>query len=127
MIQEELPKGETILPDEQLEEACEMSEDMEMLTRLCDDHRITPTKGLPPMRFLFTFNGTPCMPICELVAGTGKAKSGKTLFMSMIMACALDGEQLALKRIDSEPLTVLWFDTEARRISWSTVSCRWQG
>ena len=32
MIQEELPKGETILPDEQLEEACEMSEDMEMLT-----------------------------------------------------------------------------------------------
>lgn len=113
MIQEELPKGEASeAPDEQLQEACEMSEDMEMLTRLCDDHRITPTKELPPMRFLFTFNGTPCMPICELVAGTGKAKSGKTLFMSMIMACALDGEQLALKRIDSEPLTVLWFDTE---------------
>ena len=89
MIQEELPKGEASeAPDEQLQEACEMSEDMEMLTRLCDDHRITPTKELPPMRFLFTFNGTPCMPICELVAGTGKAKSGKTLFMSMIMACA---------------------------------------
>ena len=106
MIQEELPKGETILPDEQLEEACEMSEDMEVLARLCDEHRITPTKELPPMRFLFTFNGTPCMPICELVAGTGKAKSGKTIFMSMIMACALNGD------IDSEPLTVLWFDTE---------------
>ena len=118
MIQKELPRGETILPDEQLQEACEMSEDMEMLTRLCDDHRITPTKELPPMRFLFTFNGTPCMPICELVAGTGKAKSGKTIFMSMIMACALNGEQLALKRVDSEPLTILWL---------STVSCRWQG
>ena len=113
MIQEELPKVEdTSTPDEQSQEASEMSEDMEVLTRLCDEHRITPTKELPPMRFLFTFNGTPCMPICELVAGTGKAKSGKTLFMSMIMACALDGEQLALKRIDSEPLTVLWFDTE---------------
>ena len=79
MIQEELPKGETILPDEQLEEACEMSEDMEVLARLCDEHRITPTKELPPMRFLFTFNGTPCMPICELVAGTGKAKSGTSI------------------------------------------------
>ena len=113
MIQEELPKGEASeAPDEQSQEASEMSEDMELLTRLCDEHRITPNKELPPMRFLFTFNGTPCMPICELVAGTGKAKSGKTLFMSMIMACALDGEQLALKRIDSEPLTVLWFDTE---------------
>ena len=108
-----LPRGEASAnPDEQSQETREMSEDMEVLARLCDDHRITPTKELPQMRFLFTFNGTPCMPVCELVAGTGKAKSGKTLFMSMIMACALNGEQLALKRVDSEPLTVLWFDTE---------------
>lgn len=96
MIKEELPK----------------SEYLEEMQKLCDDHRITPTKQLPPMKFLFTFNGTPCMPICELVAGTGKAKSGKTLFMSMIMACALNGEQLALQRTSSKPLTVLWFDTE---------------
>ena len=98
-IQGELPKSEvTPGPD--------------TLFELCDKHRITPAKELPPMRFLFTFNDTPCMPVCELVAGTGKAKSGKTLWMSLIMACALNGEQLALKRNSEEPLTVLWFDTE---------------
>ena len=75
-------------------------------------HLITPAKRLPPMRFLFKFNDTPCMPICELVADTGKAKSGKTMFMSMVMACALNGEQLALQRNDDRPLKVLWFDTE---------------
>ena len=96
IIQEELPK----------------SEYMEEMLKLCSTHRITPTKELPAMRFLFTFNDTPCFPICELVAGTGKAKSGKTLFMSMIMACALNGEQLSLKRVGDESLTVLWFDTE---------------
>lgn len=82
------------------------------LEKLLYKHIITPAKRLPPMRFLFKFNETPCMPICELVADTGKAKSGKTLFMSMIMACALSGRQLALQRNDDIPLKVLWFDTE---------------
>jgi len=75
-------------------------------------NRITPYKQLPPMRFLFKFNGIPCFPICELVADTGRAKSGKTLFMSIIMTCALNGKQLALERNNDQPLTVLWFDTE---------------
>ena len=75
-------------------------------------NRITPYKQLPPMRFLFKFGGIPCFPVCELVADTGRAKSGKTLFMSIIMACALRGKQLALERNGDEPLTVLWFDTE---------------
>ncbi len=86
--------------------------EIEKLTGDVVNHRITPETDLPPMRFLFTFNGTPCFPVCELVAGTGKAKSGKTLFMSMIMACALSEEQLVLRRQGSEPLRVLWFDTE---------------
>ena len=75
-------------------------------------NRITPTKQLPPMRFLFKLNGIPCFPTCELVADTGRAKSGKTLFMSLIMACALNGKQLDLERTDDMPLRVLWFDTE---------------
>ena len=76
------------------------------------NNRITPNKQLPPMRFLFKLNGIPCFPTCELVADTGRAKSGKTLFMSIIMACALNGKHLALERMDDKPLTVLWFDTE---------------
>lgn len=97
------------LPKKRVSQQTEYEEDM---TALLDKHRITPDKQLPPMRFLFTFNDTPCLPVCELVAGTGKAKSGKTLFMSMMMACALNGEQLVLRRTDDQPLTVLWFDTE---------------
>ena len=88
------------------------SEYQEDMMKMCEKHRITPNKKLPEMRFLFTFNDIPCFPICELVGSTGKAKSGKTTFMAMIMACALNGEQLALKRNGSEPLTILWFDTE---------------
>lgn len=98
-IEMELPRAEVTPPTSELDE-------------LLNKHLLTPAKRLPPMRFLFKFNDTPCMPICELVADTGKAKSGKTLFMSMIMACALNGKQLALERNDDQPMKVLWFDTE---------------
>ncbi len=93
------------------------------LMKLVEQRRITPETDLPPMRFLFKFNGTPCFPVCELVAGTGKAKSGKTLFMSMIMAACLTPKVLALERYptpgattgnggEQAALRVLWYDTE---------------
>ena len=40
--------------------------------------RITPESRLPPMEFLFQMFGVECFPHGELVAVTGKAKSGKT-------------------------------------------------
>ena len=49
--------------------------------------RITPDKQLPKMEFLFRVNGKPCFPRKELVAITGKAKSGKTFVSSMLIAC----------------------------------------
>ena len=110
-------------------EAHSMTDDERLLEAL----RITRDKELPPMHFLFRIFGKPCFPRGELVAVTGKAKSGKTLFNSMLMAgCGLtpdpspkrEGEAYGgeggrgcyalpfLQRVMEDPLRVLWYDTE---------------
>lgn len=76
------------------------------------EYRVTPETELAPMEFLFKMNGTECFPLSELVANTGKAKSGKTLFLSIVMACCLKKNVLGLERIREEPIKVLWYDTE---------------
>lgn len=79
---------------------------------LLEQLRITPEKQLKPMEFLFHLFGKPCFPRRELVAITGKAKSGKTFVTSMLMACCQSRDVLAFQRIVEEPLRVLWYDTE---------------
>lgn len=80
--------------------------------------RITPETDLPPMQPLFQMFDVPCFYRGELVADCGKAKSGKTFFLSILMAACLTEKVLALERYqvtdDSEikPLRVLWIDTE---------------
>ena len=107
--------------DAELEHAGEgtaLSPQMLLLEQL----RITPEKELKPMEFLFRLFGKPCFPRGELVAITGKAKSGKTFVTSMLMSNSLSpdpsrgGEgsdyRLALRRGREEALRVLWYDTE---------------
>ena len=97
--------------DAELEHAGEetaLSPKMLMLEQL----RITPEKQLKPMDFLFQLFGKPCFPRRELVAITGKAKSGKTFVTSMLMACCQNRDVLAFQRIGDEPFRVLWYDTE---------------
>ena len=79
---------------------------------LLEQLRITPEKQLKPMEFLFRLFGKPCFPRRELVAITGKAKSGKTFVTSMLMACCQAGDVLAFHRETDAPLRVLWYDTE---------------
>ena len=88
--------------------------------------RITPETDLPPLMPLFRMFDVPCFYRGELVAECGKAKSGKTFFLSILMAAALTQKALALERIDHTPdaeepdkaspditpLRVLWIDTE---------------
>jgi hypothetical protein len=50
------------------------------------------------MQPLFQMYGVPCFYRGELVAACGKAKSGKTMFLSVIMAAALTEKVLALER-----------------------------
>ena len=66
--------------------------------RLLMNYRITPETKLPPMQPLFRMFDTPCFYRGELVAACGKAKSGKTLFLSVIMAAGLTDKVLALER-----------------------------
>ena len=97
--------------DAELEHAGEetaLSPQMLLLEQL----RITPEKELKPMEFLFQLYDKPCFPRRELVAITGKAKSGKTFVTSMLMACCQSRDVLAFQRIGDEPLRVLWYDTE---------------
>ena len=58
--------------------------------------RITSETDLPPMQPLFHMFGTPCFYRGELVADCGKAKSGKTFFLSILMAASLTQKALAL-------------------------------
>ena len=91
--------------------------------KLLEQLRITPDKQLPKMDFLFQLFGKPCFPRRELVAITGKAKSGKTFISSMLMAVGTsscsspDGESArgfsgTLQRTGEKALRVLWYDTE---------------
>ena len=77
-----------------------------------EKYRITPEKQLPKMDFLFRLFGKPCFPRRELVAITGKAKSGKTFVSSMLIACCQQRDVLSFHRECEKPLRVLWFDTE---------------
>lgn len=74
--------------------------------------RIMPPYDIPPHQFLFTWNDIPCFAKGELVAITGKAKSGKTYLNSILMAAATGKPIVHLKRIDDKPYRVLWIDTE---------------
>ena len=93
------------------EELAKAGTDPELIAKLKKD-RITVDKELPPMEFLLKLFDVPCCPRGELVAFTGKAKSGKTFVMSMMMAAASAAEALAFRRTTLEPLQVLWIDTE---------------
>jgi len=97
---------------------------MEIDELFCE--RITPETPLPPMQPLFRMFDVPCFYRGELVADCGKAKSGKTFFLSILMATCLTQKTLALERIVQTddavtpgsalpappPLKVLWIDTE---------------
>ena len=83
--------------------------------------RITPERDLPPMQPLFEMFDVPCFYRGELVADCGKAKSGKTFFLSILMTACLTEKVLTLERYhpkdeqqadSSNPLKVLWLDTE---------------
>lgn len=89
--------------------------------------RITPETDLPPMQPLFQMFDVPCFYRGELVADCGKAKSGKTFFLSILMGRSLtpspsptgEGSNHSpsdpfpcLQRTRDQPLRVLWIDTE---------------
>ena len=85
--------------------------------------RITPYSLIPKRRFLFEMFDKPCFARGELVGITGRAKSGKTFFTSILMALGVCGEVLGIRRIDTKPLRVLWYDTEQSEESTQEILC----
>ena len=81
-----------------------------------DKYRITTESNIEDEEFLFTMKGQPCFPRKDLTAFTGQAKSGKTVLISILMACCVkepdDRTLVGIRRVREEPLRVMWFDTE---------------
>lgn len=77
-----------------------------------DARRILSSSKIAPHEFLFSWHGRPCFARGELVALTGKAKSGKTYVCSLLMALAIKPQIMGIRRIQEAPLRVLWIDTE---------------
>ena len=96
------------MTQEEQQRALETAQLLERLER----RRITPDKELPKMDFLFRIFHKPCFPRGELVALSGKAKSGKTFVSSILMALCFRSQVLSFERIEPERLHVLWYDTE---------------
>ena len=86
--------------------------EQENLLERLENRRITADKELPQMDFLFRLFHKPCFPRGELVALSGKAKSGKTFVSSILMAFCFRSQLLSLERIEPRRLHVLWYDTE---------------
>jgi hypothetical protein len=85
--------------------------------------RILPSTAITPHQFLFSWNDKPCFARGELVALTGKAKSGKTYVCSILMALAVKRQLMGLQRLQDEPLKVLWIDTEQSPDSTQEILC----
>ena len=94
----------------------------EKLQRL-EQRRITPNSLIPKRRFLFEMFDKPCFARGELVGITGRAKSGKTFFTSMLMALGVCHEVMGIRRIEPKPLRVLWMDTEQSEESTQEILC----
>ena len=85
--------------------------------------RITPDTTVPQHDFLFRWGNQPCYARGELVALTGKAKSGKTFVCSLLMALAVRSQLMGLSRLHDKPLRVVWIDTEQSEDSTHEILC----
>lgn len=85
--------------------------------------RITPDTTVPQHDFLFRWGDRPCFARGELVALTGKAKSGKTFVCSILMALGVRSQLMGLSRLHGEPLRVVWIDTEQSEDSTHEILC----
>ena len=85
--------------------------------------RISVSMEMKPIEHLYRICNKPCFPRGEIVTVSGKAKSGKTSFLSLLMAigCMSETQQkevgLGIERIPETLLKILWYDTEQSRQS----------
>ena len=93
------------------------------ITERLEQLRITSSTEVTPHRFLYRWDGKPCFARGELVALTGKAKSGKTYVSSILMALTDATPVMGMTRLEDEPLRALWIDTEQSEDSTKEILC----
>lgn len=71
-------------------------------------------------RHLLDYDGVKLMPRGDLVAVSGKEKSGKTTFCRILSAAVLRGEYMGFRALEGN-LRVLWIDTEQYEVSTRTM------
>jgi hypothetical protein len=104
----------------QMNELVQMDDQcMELLKKEADErammeerYRIDLTKEYPDPESVVSINGTPTITLGNLQSVKAKAKNGKTMFLSIIMAALLKGECLGIERLTDEGTRVLFFDNE---------------
>lgn len=81
-----------------------------------DTHRVMINSEMEEEEYLFKLKGMKCFPRKDMTAISGGPKTGKTNWISVLLACALkDGDDrkvLDLERVREEKLRVMWIDTE---------------
>lgn len=81
-----------------------------------DTHRVMINSKIEEEEYLFKMKGMKCFPRKDMTAISGGPKTGKTNWISVLLACALkDGDDrkvLDLERLCEERLRVMWIDTE---------------
>ncbi|MBO7047275.1 MAG: AAA family ATPase [Prevotella sp.] len=102
----------TVTRDALTQEELQKAQELQTVLDRLEKRRITPSKELPKMEFLFRLFHKPCFPRGELVAVSGKAKSGKTFVSSILMSLCFRSQVLSVERIEPKKLHVLWYDTE---------------
>lgn len=89
-----------------------------------EQYRITSLTPVEPHKFLYKWEETPFLPRKELVAITGKAKSGKSFFESILMAlCVRKQPLLNISRAEEKPYRALWIDTEQSEDTTKEILC----
>ncbi|MBQ0153854.1 MAG: AAA family ATPase, partial [Bacteroidales bacterium] len=83
--------------------------------------RITPSADIQPHEFLYSWNNKPMLARGELIAISGKAKSGKTYVCSIFAALASCESVLGLT--GRPGAKVLWIDTEQSEDSTQEILC----
>ena len=83
------------------------------------ENRITSETPLKKMEFLFELYKVPCFPRGELVAVAGKAKSGKTSFLSMLMGTGV--------KPGNEPPSFSWRKKRTKRTSTPSKASPYMG
>lgn len=84
-----------------------------------EDYEVDLAHPSPPEVFLLERQGVGILPRGEIANIKAKAKSGKTQLVIQFTAALIspNKECNGIRRIDDEPMDVLWFDTEQSRSS----------